>query len=75
MLRREDGQTNTRVGLDLDPFFPSFHILINSPSMSSTPGFIDIGALRNKYQAAGQDHLFAFWDDLSPEEQGNFAKQ
>ncbi|PWN26814.1 nucleotide-diphospho-sugar transferase [Jaminaea rosea] len=43
--------------------------------MSSTPGFIDVGALRNKYEKAGQEHLFAFWDEISPEEQGNLAKQ
>ena len=36
---------------------------------------IDIGALRNRYAAAGQDHLFHFWDDLTPEDQGSLAKQ
>lgn len=43
--------------------------------MSSNSDFIDIGKLRNTFQAAGQDHVFAFWDDLSPEDQGSFAKQ
>ncbi|CAO1618474.1 unnamed protein product [Parajaminaea phylloscopi] len=37
--------------------------------------FIDVGKLRNRYQAAGQEHVFAFWDDLAPEDQGALARQ
>lgn len=41
--------------------------------MSSPP--VDITALRARYDAAGQSHLFTFWDELKPEEQGALAQQ
>lgn len=41
----------------------------------SSNDYIDIGKLRNRYAAAGQEHLFTFWDDLSPDDQGALAKQ
>jgi UDP-N-acetylglucosamine/UDP-N-acetylgalactosamine diphosphorylase len=40
---------------------------------SSSP--IDIEALRSRYTAAGQAHLFTFWDDLSASEQSSLAQQ
>ncbi|CAO1624028.1 unnamed protein product [Sympodiomycopsis kandeliae] len=43
--------------------------------MSSSSDFIDVGKLRNKYSSAGQEHLFTFWDELSPDEQGSLIKQ
>lgn len=43
--------------------------------MTSSLEPIDVVALRKKYEAAGQSHVFKFWDDLSPEEQGEFVNQ
>jgi UDP-N-acetylglucosamine/UDP-N-acetylgalactosamine diphosphorylase len=40
---------------------------------SSSP--VDIEALRSRYTAAGQAHLFTFWDDLSASEQSSLAQQ
>lgn len=36
---------------------------------------MSIDTLRKRYQAAGQEHLFTFWSDLSQEEQASLAEQ
>ncbi|CBQ73291.1 probable UDP-N-acetylglucosamine pyrophosphorylase [Sporisorium reilianum SRZ2] len=41
--------------------------------MSISP--VDITALRQRYDKAGQSHLFAFWDTLSAEQQAELAQQ
>ncbi|EPQ31111.1 uncharacterized protein PFL1_01300 [Pseudozyma flocculosa PF-1] len=41
--------------------------------MSSAP--IDITALRARYEAAGQSHLFTFWDKLTADQQASLAAQ
>ena len=46
----------------------------NSFKMSSVEP-IDVVALRKKFQQAGQSHVFHFWDDLSPSDQGALLEQ
>ncbi|KAJ9479360.1 UDP-N-acetylglucosamine pyrophosphorylase [Pseudozyma hubeiensis] len=41
--------------------------------MSISP--VDITSLRQRYEKAGQSHLFAFWDTLSAEQQAELAQQ
>lgn len=41
--------------------------------MSISP--VDITALKQRYEKAGQSHLFAFWDTLSAEQQAELAQQ
>lgn len=41
--------------------------------MSISP--VDITSLKEKYQKAGQAHLFAFWDNLTAEQQAELAQQ
>ncbi|TKY89252.1 hypothetical protein EX895_001783 [Sporisorium graminicola] len=41
--------------------------------MSISP--LDITALKQRYEKAGQSHLFAFWDTLSAEQQAELAQQ
>lgn len=36
---------------------------------------LDHEALRKKFEAAGQGHLFRFWNELSPEQRAQFAQQ
>ena len=43
--------------------------------MSSASSQIDVVALRKKFQAAGQGHVFQFWDDLTLEDQGTYLHQ
>jgi len=40
-----------------------------------TASTIDVSSLRATYEAAGQGHVFKFWDQLSTEEQAAFAAQ
>lgn len=42
------------------------------PATMASP---DILALKQRYQQAGQSHLFTFWDSLSPNEQTALAEQ
>lgn len=35
----------------------------------------DIASLKSTFEAAGQGHVFTFWDQLSPSEQASFAQQ
>lgn len=41
--------------------------------MSISP--VDITALKQRYEKAGQSHLFAFWDALTAEQQSELAQQ
>lgn len=43
--------------------------------MASTTAPVDVVALREKYERAGQGHVFRFWNDLAPEEQGKYVEQ
>ncbi|UZJ56195.1 hypothetical protein CBS101457_005515 [Exobasidium rhododendri] len=43
--------------------------------MASATTPIDVVALRKRYDAAGQGHVFRYWDDLSPESQGKYVLQ
>jgi UDP-N-acetylglucosamine/UDP-N-acetylgalactosamine diphosphorylase len=43
--------------------------------MTSSIEPVDIVKLRKKYDAAGQSHVFRFWDDLSPQDQGKYLSQ
>lgn len=36
---------------------------------------VDIAALKQRYEVAGQGHLFQFWPELSPEQQSSLARQ
>jgi UDP-N-acetylglucosamine/UDP-N-acetylgalactosamine diphosphorylase len=51
------------------------------PSADSLAAFffamepVDIVALRKRYNAADQSHVFRFWDDLSPQDQGKYLTQ
>lgn len=44
-------------------------------AMGSYATPIDIAALKETYEKAGQGHVFTFWDKLSEDEQAKFAKQ
>lgn len=52
---------------------------MTAPNGTATNGVngssVDVAALRSSYENAGQGHVFAFWDKLSPEEQNSFAAQ
>ncbi|SNX83803.1 probable UDP-N-acetylglucosamine pyrophosphorylase [Melanopsichium pennsylvanicum] len=41
--------------------------------MSTSP--VDITSLKQRYEEAGQSHLFSFWDTLSAEQQAELAQQ
>ena len=41
--------------------------------MSNSP--VDITSLKQRYEKAGQSHLFAFWDTLTAEQQAQLAEQ
>ncbi|KAJ1026803.1 hypothetical protein NDA16_002100 [Ustilago loliicola] len=41
--------------------------------MSISP--VDISSLKQRYEKAGQSHLFAFWDTLNAEQQAELAQQ
>lgn len=43
--------------------------------MTSTLEPVDIVKLRKRYDEAGQSHVFRFWDDLSPQDQGKYLVQ
>lgn len=43
--------------------------------MSSSVEPVDVVALRKKFEKAGQSHVFHFWDDLSPADQGALVEQ
>ena len=36
---------------------------------------VDVVALRKKFDQAGQGHVFRFWDDLTPAQQGDLVNQ
>lgn len=42
---------------------------------NGTNASTDINTLRKTYEEAGQGHVFAFWDKLSPPQQDTFARQ
>lgn len=43
--------------------------------MPASTAPVDVVALRSAFEAAGQGHVFAFWDTLAPEHQGQLAEQ
>ena len=47
----------------------------NSNTANSTSANVDVDSLRKAYAAAGQDHVFAFYDKLSAEEQRALVDQ
>jgi len=51
--------------------------LMSSSLHSRTPSTAmnDVSTLKERYEAAGQGHLFQFWPDLSPEEQARLQLQ
>lgn len=59
----------------LDPQSPTASYKQEATKNMVDHDFIDIGKLRDRYQKAGQEHVFTFWDELSPEEQRNLAQQ
>lgn len=44
-------------------------------AMGSYAAPIDVAALKQTYEKAGQGQVFTFWDELSQDEQAKFAKQ